>query len=156
MELCLVLECKLSEMIIIMQHSGAAIWNSQVGSINPFKAKTCASFVQQLHLHGFRKSQFWTRGQLSINIFTPTLKWNRPEPLPLLGRWTQKHRSSFQIDLRTIQLNYQMNKFHSGQEAPKQMGNPVGITQVVGPQAMDPGGLSEEETGHCLFWAFCV
>lgn len=58
MELCLVLECKLSEMIIIMQHSSAAIWNSQVGSINPFKAKTFASFVQQLHLNGFRKSQF--------------------------------------------------------------------------------------------------
>lgn len=136
MELCLVLECKLSEIIIIMQHSSTAIWNSQVGSINPFKAKTFASLVQQLHLHGFGKS--WTTDTLSINILTPTLKWNRPEPLPPRGRWSRKHRSNFQIDLRTIQLNYQMNKIPLGTWSSKssQMVNPVGITQVVGPQAM--------------------
>lgn len=151
MELSFVLECKLSEMIIIMQHSSAAIWNSQVGSINPFKAKTFASFVQQLHVNGFRKSQFWTTDQLSINIFTPTLKWKRPELFPPLGRWTR-----FPDWPQDNSAELQNEQIPLGTWSSKKTGNPVGITQVVGPQALNPGRVSEEETGRCLFWAICV
>lgn len=66
---------------------------SQVLSLKTFKAKAFTSFVRQLHMYGFRKSQIWTRDKPNIHeYFHPNFKKGQPDLLPLVKRHSGKYK----------------------------------------------------------------
>lgn len=66
---------------------------SQVLSLKSFKATAFTSFVRQLHMYGFRKSQICTRDRPNIHeYFHPNFKRSQPDLLPLVKRHSGKYK----------------------------------------------------------------
>lgn len=94
----------------------AVIWNSrgngiivrqdliesQVLSLDCFRATSFLSFVRQLHYYGFRKSKRWSRDKPNIHHFThPNFIRNHPELLSLVRRFPRQHWCTAQAAINT-------------------------------------------------------
>lgn len=95
----------------------AIIWNShgdgiivkqnliviQVLSLKIFKAKAFTSFVRQLHMYGFRKSQIWTRDRPNIHeYFHPNFKRGQLDLLPLVKRHSGKYKCKVNLSTNAL------------------------------------------------------
>lgn len=95
----------------------AIIWNShgdgiivkqnliaiQVLSLKIFKAKAFTSFVRQLHMYGFRKSQIWTRDRPNIHeYFHPSFKKGKLDLLPLVKRHSGKYQCKVNLSTNAL------------------------------------------------------
>ena len=84
---------------------------SQVLSLKSFKAKAFTSFVRQLHMYGFRKSQIWTRDRPNIHeYFHPNFKRSQPDLLPLVKRHSGKYKCKVNLSTNVLPQPWMENK----------------------------------------------
>lgn len=84
---------------------------SQVLSLKIFKATAFTSFVRQLHMYGFRKSQIWTRDRPNIHeYFHPKFKKGQLDLLPLVKRHSGKHKCKADLSKHALPQPWLENK----------------------------------------------
>lgn len=84
---------------------------SQVLSLKIFKASAFTSFVRQLHMYGFRKSQIWTRDRPNIHeYFHPNFKKGQLDLLPLVKRHSGKHKCKADLSKHALPQPWMENK----------------------------------------------
>lgn len=83
----------------------------QVLSLKCFKATTFTSFVRQLHMYGFRKSQILTRDRPNIHeYFHPNFKKGQPDLLPLVKRHSGKYKCKVNLSTTAPPQPWMENK----------------------------------------------
>lgn len=84
---------------------------SQVLSLKIFKATAFTSFVRQLHMYGFRKSQIWTRDRPNIHeYFHPNFKKGHLDLLPRVTRHSGKHQCKMGLNKDALPQPWMENK----------------------------------------------
>lgn len=84
---------------------------SQVLSLTNFKATAFTSFVRQLHMYGFRKSQIWTRDRPDVHeYFHPKFKRDQPELLSFVKRHSGKYKYKVNLSTNVLPRPWMENK----------------------------------------------